>query len=367
MQSEEMSENGLIEMFEKEKEALEGTFGGELTAITASQDALGHIRLEGNDGGEPPMTQIAEATLEPSQTQPGERSASSAKPQLAYLAHKAGMDDVDKAAIARKIHEINKDSAHYRKQQAKTERAVQKGKRLQQKIEAYKQNEKLYRQYAGEARGLMGDLERDRDLTRTWFHIDMDMYYAAVEIRDSPSLADKPVAIGSMAMIATSNYVARRFGVRSAMPGFMGLILCPELILIPPNYGKYTAVSRQFREIVAEYDPYYVTLGLDEVNMDVTDYLQRNSIDNEEGKKELAHRIRTRVNEATKITCSAGIAPNRMLAKICSDWNKPDGQSYMPPDRAHIMEFIGKLGVRTIPYIGGMQETALAQMGVKTG
>ena len=270
------------------------------------------------------------------------------------------MDDIDKDAIARKIHEINKDNAHYKKQLVKTEKAIEKGKKLQKKIVRHKQNEKLYKQYAGEAKGLIGDLERERDLTRTWFHIDMDMYYAAVEIRDRPSLADKPIAIGSMAMIATANYVARQYGVRSAMPGFMGLILCPELILIPPNYGKYIAVSRQFREIVAEYDPHYVTLGLDEVNMDVTDYLRRSNIDNEEGKKELAHRIRTRVHEATKLTCSAGIAPNRMLAKICSDWNKPDGQSYMPPDRSHIMDFIGSLEVRKIPYIGGMQETTLA-------
>ena len=139
----------------------------------------------------------------------------------------------------------------------------------------------------------------------------MDMYYAAVEIRDNPSLADKPIAIGSMAMIATSNYVARKYGVRSAMPGFMGLILCPELILIPSNMSKYTAVSRVFREIVAEYDPHYVTLGLDEVNMDVTDYLRRAGIDNEEGKKDLAQTIRTRVKDATKITCSAGIGPWR--------------------------------------------------------
>ena len=183
----------------------------------------------------------------------------------------------------------------------------------------------LYKPYKSDAKTLIGDLERDRDLTRTWFHIDMDMYYAAVEIRDRPSLADKPIAIGSKTMIACASYVARRYGIRSAMPGFMGLALCPELILIEPNYGKYVAVSRQFREIVAEYDPHYVTLGLDEVNMDVTDYLRRNGTDNEEGRKELADRIRTRVNEATKLTCSAGIAPNRMLAKICSDWNKPDG------------------------------------------
>jgi DNA polymerase kappa len=115
----------------------------------------------------------------------------------------------------------------------------------------------------------------------------MDMFYAAVEIRDSTQLADFPVAIGDMMMIATSNYVARKFGVRSAMPGYIGVQLCPELLLIPPNYHKYQAVSKVFRDIVAEYDPEFVSLGLDEVNMDVTDYLVKNDINNEEGKKSL--------------------------------------------------------------------------------
>ena len=124
-------------------------------------------------------------------------------------------------------------------------------------------------------------------MERTWFHIDMDMFYAAVEIRDSTQLADFPVAIGDMMMIATSNYVARKFGVRSAMPGYIGVQLCPELLLIPPNYHKYQAVSKVFRDIVAEYDPEFVSLGLDEVNMDVTDYLVKNDINNEEGKKSL--------------------------------------------------------------------------------
>ena len=89
-------------------------------------------------------------------------------------------------------------------------------------------------------------------------------------------------------MIATSNYVARKYGVRSAMPGYIGVQLCPDLILIPQNYGKYQAVSKIFREIVREYDPEFVSLGLDEVNMDVTDFLIANEINNEEGKKELA-------------------------------------------------------------------------------
>lgn len=90
-------------------------------------------------------------------------------------------------------------------------------------MENCKKNEKLYRQYRNEAKGLIGDLERERDLTRTWFHIDMDMYYAAVEIRDNPKLAELPVAIGDMQMISTANYVARKYGVRSAMPGFIAV------------------------------------------------------------------------------------------------------------------------------------------------
>jgi DNA polymerase kappa len=112
----------------------------------------------------------------------------------------------------------------------------------------------------------------------------MDMFYAAVEIRDRPELAELPVAIGDMMMIATSNYVARKFGVRSAMPGYIGVQLCPDLVLVPPNYGKYQAVSKIFRDIVAEYDPEFVSLGLDEVNMDVTDFLIENDMNNEEGK-----------------------------------------------------------------------------------
>ena len=93
--------------------------------------------------------------------------------------------------------------------------------------------------------------------------------------------------------------------------------------------------------------------------MDVTDYLRLHDLDNDEGRQEVAHEIRTRVYEATKLTCSAGIAPNRMLAKICSDWNKPNGQAYVAPDRDFILDFIGKLPVRKIPNIGGMTETAL--------
>ena len=155
---------------------------------------------------------------------------------------------------------------------------------FKQKVENLKKNERLYRERRNDAKGLLGDLERDRDLSRTWLHIDMDMFYAAVEIRDNPALADLPIGVGSDQMIATSNYVARRYGVRAAMPGFIGKQLCPKLILIPCNFRKYSAVSQVFRDIVREYDPYFVSLGLDEVNMDVTDYLVKNDMDNDDGR-----------------------------------------------------------------------------------
>lgn len=107
-------------------------------------------------------------------------------------------------------------------------------------------------------------------------HIDMDMFYAAVEIRDRPELAEIPIAVGSMQMITTANYVARKFGVRSAMPGFLGMKLCPDLLLIPCSYHKYQLVADTMRDIVSEYDPQFSSIGLDECNMDVTAFLVEN-------------------------------------------------------------------------------------------
>ena len=149
-------------------------------------------------------------------------------------------------------------------------------------------------------------------------------------------------------MITTANYVGRKFGVRSAMPGFIAMYLCPQLKLVPCNYRKYQAVSSVMKEIVSEYDPHFASMGLDEVNMDVTDFLKENDMDNDEGRQELAYTIRMRINDATKLTCSAGIGPNRLIAKICSDINKPNGQAYVRPDLTEILDFIGKMPIRKI-------------------
>lgn len=153
----------------------------------------------------------------------------------------------------------------------------------------------------------------------------MDMFFAAVEIRDEPSLADKPVAIGGQMMISTANYVARKFGVRSAMPGFIAKKLCPELVFINCNFKKYKEVSVVFKGILEQYDPDYESMGCDEANLDLTNYLLERGLNHDEGKQQVVEEIRRRVKEATKLTCSGGIACNKMLAKICSDVKKPDG------------------------------------------
>jgi DNA polymerase kappa len=169
------------------------------------------------------------------------------------------------------------------------------------------------------------EIENTRELDRTWTHIDMDMFYAAVEIRDNPSLADKPVAVGGDMMISTANYIARKYGVRSAMPGFIAKKLCPDLVFVDCNFKKYSEVSKVFKAILEEYDPDYESMGSDEANLDITNYLLERGLNNDEGKQAVVKEIRTRIKEATLLTCSAGIACNKMLAKICTDMNKPDG------------------------------------------
>ena len=131
-------------------------------------------------------------------------------------------------------------------------------------------------------RQLIKEIERDRELSRTWVHIDMDMFYAAVEIRDNPALATIPIAIGGESMISTANYVARKFGVRSAMPGFIAKKLCPDLVFVGHNFKKYKEVAKIFKSILQEYDPGYESMGLDEANLDLTSYLMDHGLNENE-------------------------------------------------------------------------------------
>ena len=160
---------------------------------------------------------------------------------------------------------------------------------------------------------------------RKIIHIDMDCFYAAIEIRDNPKLAGKPVAVGgrpnSRGVLCTCNYEARKFGIHSAMPSSHAARLCPDLIILPVNSDKYRTVSRAIHAIFREYTSLIEPISLDEAFLDVSDNHQHGG-----SATLIAQEIRQKIFTSQRITASAGIAPNKMLAKIASDWNKPNGQ-----------------------------------------
>lgn len=194
---------------------------------------------------------------------------------------------------------------------------------------------------------------------RKIIHLDMDCFYAAVEMRERPELRDVPIAVGGgspRGVVTTCNYLAREFGVRSAMPGFKARELCPQLIFVPVRFDLYRADSARIRQILLEYTPLVEPLSLDEAYLDVT-ALDRYAWD-------IAKEIRARIFETTQLTGSAGIAPNKMLAKIASDWRKPNGQFAITPDQ--VAAFMQELPVRKIWGVGPKGAERFARLGIHT-
>ncbi|CAG8646438.1 6061_t:CDS:2, partial [Cetraspora pellucida] len=285
----------------------------------------------------------------------------SVRSRLGDLAsNKAGLQGVDKEKINQVIYEASKDSAFYHNEARKDEALKHKTEQLLKKYEALRRQD--LSSFDNKVNNLVQAMERKRDLSRIIVHIDMDAYYAAVEERDNPSLRGKPMAVGSNSMLSTSNYEARRYGVRSAMPGFIARKLCPELIIVPCNFDKYHAVAKQIREIFARYDPNYTPMSLDEAYLDITEYLKTT----DKTPDEAVEQIRKEIYEETKLTASAGIAANMLLSKICSDFNKPNGQYRLPNNINDIMRFIRPLPVRKIPGIGRVTERILKELDIST-
>ena len=194
---------------------------------------------------------------------------------------------------------------------------------------------------------------------RKIIHIDMDCFYAAIEERDDPGLRGKPVGVGGSShrgVLTTANYEARKFGCRSAMPVFMALGKCPELIIVPTRFDVYKRDSARIREIFSRFTTLIEPLSLDEAFLDVSHNPEPGTI--------IASRIRQLIREETGLTASAGIAPNKLIAKIASDWKKPDGQFTVSP--ADAAEFMRGLPLRKIPGVGGKMAEKLSGMGVET-
>jgi DNA polymerase kappa len=282
-----------------------------------------------------------------------------------FTHEKAGMEGLDRAKIDQIIHEASVGSEFYKKQQEQALRIEQKVKSIKNEILVHANKGPDYIELINEQiHKKINEIELERILTETWIHIDMDMFYASVEIRDDPSLANKPVAVGGNSMITTANYIARRFGVRSAMPGFIGKKLCENLVFVKPNFHKYNIEGEKIREIFREFDPDFESMGLDEGNLRVTDYLIQANMNNDEGRQQLAQIIRKKIFDKTSLCASAGIGCNKLLAKIATDLGKPDGQYYVPFDKNEIISFISSLNIRKIPGIGKVLGKMLNELGI---
>jgi DNA polymerase-4 len=198
---------------------------------------------------------------------------------------------------------------------------------------------------------------------RKIIHCDCDCFYAAVEMRDDPSLATLPIAVGGSAqrrgVIATCNYAARAYGIHSAMATARALRLCPDLIVVSPNFTKYREIALQIREVFADFTALVEPLSLDEAFLDVS------ATTLYQGSATLmAEAIRTRIKDEIGITVSAGVAPSKFLAKIASDWRKPDGLFVITPQQ--VDGFVQALPVGKLFGVGKVTEKKLHQLSIKT-
>ncbi len=199
-------------------------------------------------------------------------------------------------------------------------------------------------------------------MLRKVIHVDMDAFYASVEQRDNPQLRGKPVIVawlGNRSVVCAASYEARSFGVHSAMPAKRAERLCPDAIFVPPDFTRYRAVSRSVREIFKRHTDLIEPPSLDEAYLDVTE--------NKTGLATatlVARTIRTQIREELNLTASAGVAPNKFLAKLASDWRKPDGLFVIRPEE--IDTFLLPLPVGRLPGVGKVTEEKLAKLGVKT-
>ena len=193
-------------------------------------------------------------------------------------------------------------------------------------------------------------------------HIDMDAFYASVEQRDDPQLRGKPVVVawrGNRSVVCAASYEARHYGVRSAMAAVRAERLCPEAIFLPPDFVRYRAVSRLVREIFRRHTDLVEPLSLDEAYLDVT--VNKTGLST---ATRVARELRAQIREELNLTASAGVAPNKFLAKIASDWRKPDGLFVIQPD--DIDAFLQPLPVGRIPGVGKVTEAKLFEAGVRT-
>jgi DNA polymerase-4 len=201
------------------------------------------------------------------------------------------------------------------------------------------------------------------DTVRRILHCDMDCFYAAVHMRDDPALRGRPVVVGGdplrRGVVAAASYEAREYGIHSAMPAAQALRRCPHAVFLKPDFRRYRSEAERIFAIYREFTPVIQTLSLDEAYLDVTDHLGHFG-----SATAVAKSIRTRVLDETRLTVSVGVGPNKLVAKIASDFNKPDGLTVVKPRQ--VEAFLAPLPVRRLHGVGPASEAALHDLGVRT-
>lgn len=300
----------------------------------------------------------------------------SSKPVITFDNTKAGLQEVDKEKTEALIAEISKGSSFYDNEKKKLKIREEKVKKLLEKKKQFDPWKKMYplkyEKLVREIDEKEKQREQERYHNRIFAHLDMDMFYAAVEEKNNPHLKEVPLGVGSMGMLSTTNYIARQYGVRAGMPGFIGLKLCPQLVIVPLDLKAYKAESHRVRRIAADFDPNFVSHGWDELTMELTGHVafQKNSQmvkDAFQCAEKAVEECRRRIFEETGLTASAGIASSPSLAKMASNYQKPNGQYCIALDSSEgIREYLAEKSVRAIQGIGKSTEFLLNGVGIRT-
>ncbi|CAE6434629.1 unnamed protein product [Rhizoctonia solani] len=291
--------------------------------------------------------------------QPDTQSASLLKRLSGPSSGKAGLAK-DQTEINKIIAEVSKGSKFYENEKRKdAELSVRIGKLLLLRDDLMKGARIVEIEAVVDKQ--LAEIESQRDFSQIICHADMDAFYATVETLDNPSLEGTAFGVG-IGVLSTASYEARKFGVRSGMATFVAKALCPHLNLLPMRFDRYSEMSDRVFSVLRKYDPNLLAAGCDEGYLNLTAACKEAN----ESPEILVQRMREEVHKETGLTMSCGVAPNKTLAKICSDLNKPNGQYIMAFDRSTVLEFTKNLPMRKMPGTGRVTERILDSLGVRT-
>ncbi|KAI9093798.1 polymerase-like protein, kappa [Phlyctochytrium arcticum] len=362
--------SSLVQKSEEESEAVDPHYPATQYGLTPEQQQL----ILGPDTSKQSSSTGPDAKTTFQSTQPLVNAAGSGstreisaaekglRSRLLINPNKAGTQYVTRERVEEVVYEMSKGSRFFLAEQKRDEMISEKIARLKVRVDALQGMDLRHEIVVVESTIRAVEQEWEASERRWIVCVDMDAYFAAVEELYRPDLKNKPMAVGGMSMLSTANYEARKYGVRSAMPGYIAKKLCPDLILMKGSYDKYAEISKVIRGVFAIYDPNFSPLSLDEAFLDINDYLAAHP---EHTPETLVQELREEITRRTKLTASAGIAANKMLAKVCADINKPNGQKFLPQDRESIMEFVRTLPIRKVPGVGRVQERIFRAFGIE--